>query len=162
MQRRELLRTGMAAALAGFAPAARAARVDIMGQLGASAQFFTLVDALTATDLGRLLRQTGPFTVFAPNEAAFARLSRSTLARLMAPEGRAQLATILGYHVVPGDVSVFRLQGRRTRLTALGNRPLLVDGSRSGLRIGAARIFEAEIAASNGLVHEIDRVLVPA
>ncbi len=162
MNRREVLASAAAVGVAGVtALPAAATRLDIPAELGASAQFLPLVDALIAADMIGDLRARGPFTVFAPTIAAFERLGLGTLAALQTPAQRPVLRQILGFHVVPGYHSVFELMGRETRLVTSIGRPIIVDGRRTGPRIGSASLGLSEVAASNGVIHHIDRVLRP-
>ncbi|ETX10128.1 hypothetical protein OCH239_03175 [Roseivivax halodurans JCM 10272] len=160
MDRRHFIAGAVGALIA--APARAAPRLDIPAELGSSAQFLPLVDALATADLLGNLAARGPFTVFAPTLEAFDRVGYGTLRALEQPARRAELRRLLAFHVVKGEVSALRLMGRTTRLETLIGRPLVVDGRGPGLRIGNARVGLAEITATNGLIHQIDRVLMPA
>lgn len=166
MHRRAFL--GIAASAVGLSMspaigrANSAAWLDIPAQLGASAQFLPLVDALVAADLLSDLRAPGPFTMFAPSISAFEGIPYATRADLMRPAMRSTLRRILAFHVVEGRHSAFALTGRVTQLTTLIGRPLIVDGRGPGVRIGNTNVGLAEIKAANGVIHQIDRVLRPA
>lgn len=160
MDRRDFIVCATGALLAGQSSAARA--LDIPGELGASAQFLPLVDALVIADLLSDLRAPGPFTVFAPNLAAFDRIGYDTMRALEQPARRAELRRLLSFHVVPGEIRAAELRGRSSRLETLIGRPLVVDGRSGGIRIGSASVGLADITATNGVIHQIDRVLRPA
>ena len=122
----------------------------------------TLTDALNVAGLGEQLGAgQGPWTVFAPTDAAFADLPEGLLASLLRAPNRAKLTSILGLHVVPGRIAARELLAKKTLTTLIGE-PLLVtlDGGRLSLGEGA-RIVTADIPAANGVIHRIDRVLLP-
>jgi uncharacterized surface protein with fasciclin (FAS1) repeats len=123
-------------------------------------QFETLAAALTAADLIDTLKGPGPFTVFAPTDAAFAKLPDGTVENLLKPENKAQLTAILTYHVVPGSVmaaDVVKLDDAPTVNGAMVD--VNVDGGT--VMINKATVVSADIAASNGVIHVIDTVLLP-
>ncbi|MDX1420126.1 MAG: fasciclin domain-containing protein [Rubricoccaceae bacterium] len=134
------------------APAKHSDIVDIA--VGAD-NLETLVAAVQAAGLVETLKSDGPFTVFAPTDAAFARLGSETLQTLLRPENRDQLTAILTYHVVSGEFDSFDLADRRA-LTTVNGQELSV-----GLGVDDARFVATDIQASNGVVHVIDRVLMP-
>merc|ERR1712178_641356 len=125
----------------------------------------TLVAAVVAGDLADTLSSTGPFTVFAPTNEAFAALPAGTLAKLMKPESKKELVDILTYHVLPEKVLSTDLQASQTVKTVEGK---FLQVTRSGLhvRVGASlkdlkNVVKADNLASNGVVHIIDGVLIP-
>lgn len=120
----------------------------------------TLVTALTAAGLVGTLNGVGPFTVFAPTNEAFAALPAGTVANLLKPENKAQLVDILTYHVVSGSVLAKDLSDGEMIATVEGKS---VEARVSGndIFINSARVMTADIAATNGVVHVIDRVLLP-
>ena len=120
----------------------------------------TLVTALTAAGLVGTLNGVGPFTVFAPTNEAFAALPAGTVANLLKPENKAQLVDILTYHVVSGNVLAKDLSDGEMIATVEGKS---VEARVSGndIFINSARVMTADIAATNGVVHVIDRVLLP-
>ncbi|SFE36761.1 fasciclin domain-containing protein [Roseivivax sediminis] len=158
MDRRRFL--SLAAAGLGT-PAAATTRLDLAATLGARAQFITFCDALIAAGLGGTLRSDGPYTVFAPKLAAFDALGRRRLDRLTRPAMRDTLRRLLAHHIVPGEYSAFALTGRRHALPTLAGTTLGIDGTGPGLRAANANVGRAEISASNGVIHTIDRVLRP-
>jgi uncharacterized surface protein with fasciclin (FAS1) repeats len=123
-------------------------------------QFQTLVAAVQAAGLAPTLMGDGPFTVFAPTDAAFSRLPGGTVENLLRPENRSQLARILSYHVVSGRVTSDQLAGRQIRPATVAGPTVAVDG-RDGVTVNNARVVQADVRASNGVIHVIDRVLMP-
>ena len=120
--------------------------------------FTTLVAAVTAADLVETLSGTGPFTVFAPTDEAFAALPAGVLDALLLPENKALLAQILTYHVVSGmvmaadvtDGDVATVEGSTIKLSTMG-----------GVTVNGAKVVAADVAASNGVIHAIDAVILP-
>jgi transforming growth factor-beta-induced protein len=139
---------------------ATTARRDIVATATAAGQFATLLAAVKAAGLADTLSGKGPFTVFAPTDAAFAKLDKDTLASLLKPENKAKLTAILTYHVVAGQLPAAALAGKR-EVTTLQGATLPVETAKSGVRIGAAGVVSADVAATNGVVHAIDTVLLP-
>lgn len=123
-------------------------------------QFTTLAKALGAAGLVDALSGKGPFTVFAPTDAAFAQLPEGTLESLLRPEHKDQLVAILKYHVVSGRVYS---DGLKTgTVDTLGGTKLRIEVDAHGAHIGGASVAKADIETSNGVIHVIDQVLVPA
>ena len=121
----------------------------------------TLVAALKAADLVNTLEGKGPFTVFAPTNAAFAALPAGVLANLLKPENKAQLVDILTYHVASGDVHAKDLTDKEMIPTLDGGKTVTARVSGSGILINTARVTKADNNAGNGVVHIIDEVLTP-
>ena len=121
--------------------------------------FTTLVKALKAADLVETLAGEGPFTVFAPTNAAFAKLPKATLANLLKPSGKAQLTKILTYHVVPGAVTSKQLKSGSVATVEGGNVTVKVSGKK--VKVNNANVVLADVKASNGVIHAIDTVLIP-
>ena len=141
------------------APAAAAPK-DIVDTAVASGQFNTLAAALKAAGLVETLKGAGPFTVFAPTDAAFAKLPKGTVEDLLKPENKDKLVKILTYHVVPGKVmaaDVTKLKEAKT--VQGGNLTIKVDGGK--VMIDTATVTKADVAASNGVIHIIDTVVLP-
>ena len=139
---------------------AYAADKDIVDTAVAAGQFKTLAAALTAAGLVDTLKGPGPFTVFAPTDAAFAKLPPGTLDTLLKPESKAKLTAILTYHVVAGKVmaaDVVKLKEAKTVNGAMV--AVKVDGG--NVMINNAKVATADIGASNGVIHVIDTVLLP-
>jgi len=129
--------------------------VDVASGAG---NFSTLVAAVTAADLAATLSGEGPFTVFAPTDDAFAALPAGVLDALLLPENKALLAQILTYHVVSGKVmaadvtdgDVATVEGQTIKLATEG-----------GVTVNGATVISADVAASNGVIHAIDQVILP-
>ena len=122
-------------------------------------QLSTLVAAVKAGDLVETLSGEGPFTVFAPTNDAFAALPAGTLETLLKPENKDQLIAILKYHVVPGNIMSTDLSNGQTAATAQGES-IAVDLT-DGVKISGATVISADIKAKNGVVHVIDKVILP-
>ena len=137
-----------------------AATADIVDTAVAAGQFTTLAKALEAAGLVDALKGPGPFTVFAPTDADFAKLPDGTLATLLkSPKG--ELTRILTYHVVPGKVMAADITNGMTAKTLEGDtvKFTVKDGK---VYVDGAQVTTADIAASNGVIHVIDGVLIPA
>jgi hypothetical protein len=126
--------------------------VDVAEDAG---QFETLIAALDAAGLVGVLEGDGPFTVLAPNDKAFAALPDGTVESLLRPQNREKLAAILKYHVIPGRIEASDILSATSAETANGaSLPI-------GLSIQGASVLATDIEASNGIIHVIDRVLIP-
>ena len=139
---------------------ARQDNKDIVETAIAAGSFNTLAKALKAADLVDTLKGQGPFTVFAPTDDAFAKLPAGTLNDLLKPENKKKLQRILTYHVVPGRVSSTDVVKLRTAKAVSGDT---IDIAANGgtVRVDNARIVKTDIAASNGVIHVIDTVIIP-
>lgn len=133
---------------------------DIVDIAAKNGNFNTLVAAVQAAGLEDTLRGDGPFTVFAPTDAAFSALPSGTVEDLLKPENKAKLVSILTYHVVPGAVTSDQLAGQRMDVATVNGKTVHIDG-RSGVKVNKAKVTTADIAASNGVIHVIDSVLLP-
>ncbi len=146
-------------AAAAFAMPAFAQDKDIVDTAVAAGNFTTLAAALEAAGLVETLKGAGPFTVFAPTDAAFAALPAGTVEDLLKPENKDKLAAILTYHVVPGKVmSTDLTEGMMAKTVQGGEATITLDG---GPKIDGAVISTADIEASNGVIHVIDSVIMP-
>lgn len=125
------------------------------------ARFSTFARAIDAAGLQDLVRGTEPVTVFAPTDAAFAKLPAGTLERLLAPENRAELTALLKRHVVPGNLDQYALK-RQREIATVGGDTLAVDLVGGKLRIAEARVAGRQAVATNGTVQPIDAVLAAA
>ncbi|MGL5062512.1 MAG: fasciclin domain-containing protein [Microcoleus sp.] len=132
---------------------------DIVAIASGDAQFKTLTQALTAAGLVTTLKGTGPFTVFAPTDAAFAALPKATLDDLLKPANKAKLTKILTYHVVPGSVVSTSLKSGDVK--SVEGSPLKVTVTGGKVTVGGANVVKADVKASNGVIHVIDKVLIP-
>ncbi len=121
----------------------------------------TFVRAAEAADLAEELSGEGPFTLFAPSDAAFRALPAGRLNSLLRPANQEELRRLVNYHVVPGMLTSTFLQGRDINFTTAAGTALKVDGTSGRLRVNDASILRADIEAGNGVVHIIDRVLSP-
>ena len=134
---------------------------DIVDTAVAAGSFKTLAKALAAADLVDTLKGAGPFTVFAPTDEAFAKLPAGTLETLLKPENKAKLQRILTYHVVSGKVTaadVVKLKSAK----AVSGDSLGINVSGAAVSINGAKVVKTDIGASNGVIHVIDTVLIPA
>lgn len=158
MLRKFLIGTATLAMLAGAA-IAQDAKMDIVDTAVAAGDFTTLVAAVKAAGLVDTLKGEGPFTVFAPTDAAFAALPEGTVEMLLMPENKDQLVSILTYHVVPRAVMSSDLTEGMTAATVQGATvTFTLEG---GAKVNDATITAADIAASNGVIHVIDKVIMP-
>ncbi|EEX10955.1 beta-Ig-H3/fasciclin [Ruegeria lacuscaerulensis ITI-1157] len=150
---------GAAAAIALALPI-NAKAADIVDTAVAAGSFNTLVAAVQAAGLVDTLKGKGPFTVFAPTDEAFAALPEGTVESLLQPENKDQLVAILTYHVVPAKVMSGDIAGKRAKvLTVQGDR--LSVNAKNGVKVDGANVVQADIEASNGVIHVIDKVLLP-
>lgn len=137
-----------------------AARPSIVEIAANDARFSTLVTAIEAAGLVETLSSDGPFTVFAPTNAAFAKLPEGTLDELIRPENRSRLQAVLTYHVLPGKVMSSDIAGERLSPATVQGGTVDIDAS-DGVRVDGARVVIADIVASNGVIHAIDGVILP-
>lgn len=132
---------------------------DIVDTAVGAGSFETLVAAVQAAELVDTLKGEGPFTVFAPTDEAFAALPEGTVENLLKPENKDQLVAILTYHVVPGKVMSGDLSDDMTAATVQGG-DITIDLD-SGVMINDANVVQADIEAENGVIHVIDKVILP-
>jgi uncharacterized surface protein with fasciclin (FAS1) repeats len=133
---------------------------NIIDTAVAAGQFKTLAAAVNAAGLAETLEGPGPFTVFAPTDAAFAKLPPGTVDSLLKPENKAKLVAVLTYHVVPGEVTaadVVKLNEAKT----VSGKMIAVHTVGDTVMVNNARVVTADITASNGVIHVIDSVLLP-
>ena len=125
--------------------------------------FSTLLSAADAAGLTEMLnKEDGPFTLFAPTDEAFAALPEGTVEDLLKPENKAQLVKVLQYHVVPGKVMSADLAGKSTDAQTASGDSVTVDATGDGVKVGEATVTQADIEAANGVIHVIDKVIMPA
>ena len=153
------VKTAASPAPTGASPAPMAAGKDIVAIASGDAQFKTLTKALGSAGLVTTLQGKGPFTVFAPTDAAFAALPKGTVENLLKPENKATLTKILTYHVVPGSVVSTSLKSGDVK--SVEGSSLKVAVSTGKVTVGGANVVKADIKASNGVIHVIDKVLMP-
>ena len=149
----------MLGALSLSTTVARAA--DIVDTAVGAGQFKTLVTAVKAAGLVPVLKGKGPYTVFAPTDAAFAALPAGTVEDLLKPKNKAKLAAILKYHVLSGRVKAADVSGKKLSVKTAQGQPVNVDGTMFGVQVNGAHVVQADIEASNGVIHVIDQVLLP-
>jgi len=130
---------------------------DIVDTAVAAGSFQTLATALTAAGLIDTLKGAGPFTVFAPTDAAFAKLPAGTVEALLAD--KAKLTSILTYHVVPGKVTAADVV-KLTQAKTVQGGALAIDAA-NGVKVNGAMVVQADVMASNGVIHVIDTLLIP-
>ena len=149
----------LAAATSFLTAPAFAAEQDIVDTAVGAGSFTTLVAAVQAAGLVDTLKGEGPFTVFAPTDAAFAALPAGTVEDLLKPENKDKLVAVLTYHVVPGKVmSTDLTEGMKAKTVQGAEVTITLDG---GPKVNGATISGPDIAASNGVIHVIDAVILP-
>jgi transforming growth factor-beta-induced protein len=149
------------AAVTSMGSFAFAADKDIVDTAVGAGSFKTLAAALGAADLVGALKGAGPFTVFAPTDEAFAKLPAGTVENLLKPENKAKLAAILTYHVVSGKVMAADVVKIKGAASLNGQRiDVKVDGG--AVSVDASKVVKTDIACSNGVIHVVDTVLMPA
>ena len=155
------IKRNLLAAVAGLALASPVAAADIVETASSNGSFTTLVAAVKAAGLTDTLKGQGPFTVFAPTDEAFKKLPAGTIETLLKPENRAQLTRILTYHVVPGKVMAGDVRGKRTTATTVEGSAVAIDASGQAVKVDNATVRQADVTASNGVIHVIDTVIMP-
>lgn len=134
---------------------------DMVETLKGAGQFNTLVKALDATNLTGVLKNNSNLTVFAPTDQAFAALPAGELDRLMQPENRADLQKLLTYHLINARLDSTRIDGAKGPVPTVAGENVQLDGSGEALMVGQAEIVQADVMASNGVIHVVDKVLMP-
>jgi len=134
---------------------------DLIATAKASGQFTTLIKALDATNLTGVLQKTPNLTVFAPTDAAFAALPAGQLDELMKPAGAATLQKILTYHVINLRVDASKIKGAKGEVKTVEGASVMLDGSGDTLMVDGAKIVQADVMATNGIMHVVDKVLMP-
>jgi uncharacterized surface protein with fasciclin (FAS1) repeats len=159
---KQFMTAGAVLCLGAVAPAttrAQAPTKDIVETAVAAGTFTTLAKALTAAGLIETLKGPGPFTVFAPTDAAFAKLPAATLTALLAD--KAKLTSVLTYHVVPGKVLAAQVTGMTEAVSVQGAKiAVMVMGGKVMLN-HSATVTATDIQATNGVIHVIDTVILP-
>lgn len=140
--------------------AAAADAKDIVTIASEAEDFSTLVAAVKAAGLVDVLKGEGPFTVFAPTNAAFAALPEGTVEGLLKPENKEKLAAILTYHVVAGNVMAKDVAPGKVKTVQGTELTITVDGGT--VKVDGAKVTKTDIVASNGVIHVIDKVILPA
>ncbi len=124
-------------------------------------QFQTLIRAVQAAGLTEQLAKPGPYTIFAPTDAAFSALPKTTLDQLLQPANKQQLVKILAYHVIPGGITSQQLTSGRVKTIEGSLVQITVDRASNSITVNNAKVTQPDIPASNGIVHIVDRVLLP-
>jgi uncharacterized surface protein with fasciclin (FAS1) repeats len=132
---------------------------DIVGVAASAGTFNTLVAAVKAAGLVETLQGPGPFTVFAPTDEAFARLPAGTVDSLLKPENKQKLADILTYHVISGKVTAADVKTMQAK--TVNGQSLAIKAGASGVTVNGANVTGTDIAATNGVIHVIDSVVLP-
>ena len=134
--------------------------LDIVDTAVSAGQFNTLVAAVEAADLVTTLKGDGPFTVFAPTDEAFAALPEGTVENLLKPENKEQLISVLTYHVVAGKIMSSDIAGTTAMVESVQGSELDVNAI-NGVTVDGATVVTADIETDNGVIHVIDRVVLP-
>ena len=148
-------------ALTATLPLAQAAEkpTDIVAVASSAGNFKTLVTALKAAGLVETLQGKGPFTVFAPTDNAFAKLPAGTLEDLLKPQNKEKLVAILTYHVVPGKVMAADVKTMKAK--TVNGKELSIKVTDGKVMVDNANVVKTDVAASNGVIHVIDTVVMP-
>ncbi|MHB1308703.1 MAG: fasciclin domain-containing protein [Limisphaerales bacterium] len=132
---------------------------DIVAVASGAGSFKTLVAAVKAAGLVETLQGKGPFTVFAPTDEAFAKLPAGTVENLLKPENKEKLVAVLTYHVVPGKVMAADVKTLKAKTVNGQELSLKVEGG--AVTVDNAKVVKTDVAASNGVIHVIDTVVLP-
>jgi uncharacterized surface protein with fasciclin (FAS1) repeats len=133
---------------------------DLLAVATKAGQFKTFLAAVEAADLTDKFRGEGPYTVFAPTDEAFAKLPEGMLEDLLKPANRSRLAGLLGHHVVPG--MLMSADVKTMKATNFGGQDLAITVSDGAVTVDGCHVIKADYAASNGVIHAIDQVMIPA
>lgn len=155
-----LLTVGAYASGAAISNTADAGSKNIVETAIAADDFNTLVAAVEAAGLVETLQGEGPFTVFAPTDAAFEALPEGTVEDLLKPENKDKLTAVLTYHVVPGKVMSADLAGQQLETETVEGSTVEIDAT-DGVKVDQASVVTADVEASNGVIHIIDAVILP-
>jgi len=147
------------ATAAQASPTAATPSKDIVAVAAGAGSFNTLVAAIKAAGLVETLQGAGPFTVFAPTDEAFAKLPAGTVESLLKPENKQKLVGILTYHVVPGKVMAADVKTMQAR--TVNGQSLSITVGAGGVMVNNAKVVTTDVAASNGVIHVIDTVVLP-
>jgi uncharacterized surface protein with fasciclin (FAS1) repeats len=142
-----------------FAMHHESAKLDIVETAASNPAFSTLVAAVKAAGLVETLQGEGPFTVFAPTNAAFAKLPAGTVEDLLKPENKDKLVAILTYHVVAGNVMAADVV-KLTKATTVQGSDIMIDTS-DGVKVNDATVTQTDLKTKNGVIHVIDTVIIP-
>ncbi len=140
---------------------AKANEVDIVATAESAGSFTVLIEAVKAAGLEQTLKGEGPYTVFAPTDAAFAKLPEGKLDELLKPENKDELAQLLSYHVVAGKITAADIAGKSGSYATLAGSDVKIDAAGRTAKINHAAIQQPDVMASNGVIHVIDKVITP-
>jgi uncharacterized surface protein with fasciclin (FAS1) repeats len=146
--------------LSAFAGGHSMKQKDIVDTAVSAGSFNTLVAAVKAAGLVDTLKGKGPFTVFAPTDAAFKKLPKGTVEMLLKPENKSKLQSILTYHVLASKVTSANIAGKKLSVATVQGSKVSIDAT-SGVKIDNATVTKADIITSNGVIHVIDTVIMP-
>lgn len=135
---------------------------NIVETAKASGQFTILLKAATAAGMDKMLAEPGPYTVFAPTDAAFNALPPGMLDKLMKPENKDMLKKVLGYHTLFGRLDTKDLKEDKSSATTTIGQPVVLQKKGGAIMVNEATITQTDMAADNGVIHVIDKVLMPA
>jgi uncharacterized surface protein with fasciclin (FAS1) repeats len=150
-----------AAQPAPAAPAAPAASGTLIAVAKADPDLSTFAKLAAAAGLDTTLASTGPLTVLAPSNAAFAKLPADQLADLSKPENAAKLQQVLLYHVIPASAPASAIKGTKGEVPSATPNKLSIDGTGDTVKVNGANVVRADVTASNGIIHVVDTVLMP-
>jgi len=136
--------------------------MNIFDTAAGNPAFSTLVSAIKAANLGQALAANGPFTVFAPTNDAFAKLPKGTVEDLVLPANKDKLTAILKLHVVSGKHMASEYTDKTSDVATLGGEKVKITGKDGSVHVGAAKVSSTDLRASNGVIHTIDTVMMPA
>jgi uncharacterized surface protein with fasciclin (FAS1) repeats len=148
-----------AVASLGSVHAADCNQKDIVAVASSAGSFNTLVAAVKAAGLVETLQGPGPFTVFAPTDEAFGKLPKGVVEDLLKPENKKKLVSILTYHVVPGKVMAADV--KTMNAPTVNGKKLDLKVGANGVTVNNAKVIKTDVAASNGVIHVIDTVILP-
>jgi uncharacterized surface protein with fasciclin (FAS1) repeats len=135
-------------------------KLDVVDTANEAGSFSKLSSLFKEAELSETLKGTGPFTIFAPTDEAFAKLPQGTVESLLNPQNRAKLTTILKYHVVPGTIMAADLAKAKSEKTINGES-LTIKTQGNSVMVNNAKVTQPDIACTNGVIHVIDTVLMP-
>lgn len=141
------------------APAASESTTTVAGMVSSSNSFKTLAAAIKAADLDATLSGKGPYTLFAPTDQAFAALPKGTVETLLKPENKDKLVKVLTYHVIPSEAATSDL--KPGKVTSVEGSPIDVKASGQEIMVNDSKVLKADVKASNGIIHVIDKVMLP-
>jgi uncharacterized surface protein with fasciclin (FAS1) repeats len=145
----------------GSVARAQAPTMDVVEAAQAAGEFTMLIKAVRQAGLESKMKAPGPYTVFAPTDAAFAALPPDIAKRLMNPANKKELGMVLSYHVLAGRLNTKDAAGKTVEVKALTGQGLVIDGRGPAPTVNGARITTPDMPVSNGVVHVVDKVLLP-